>query len=100
MLGLGDIVIPGIFISLCLKFDIDKWIKSKPKGVESLSILYHSTSFVGYILGMVITYLVMVIFNHPQPALLFLVPTCTLSVLLVSFIKGEFNEIKDYNAAP
>lgn len=24
MLGLGDIVIPGIFVALCLKFDIDK----------------------------------------------------------------------------
>jgi len=23
MLGLGDIVIPGIFIALCLKFDVD-----------------------------------------------------------------------------
>ena len=24
MLGLGDIVIPGIFIALCLKYDLDK----------------------------------------------------------------------------
>jgi hypothetical protein len=24
MLGLGDIVVPGIFVALCLKFDIDK----------------------------------------------------------------------------
>lgn len=31
MLGLGDIVIPGIFISLCLKFDIDKCITNKVK---------------------------------------------------------------------
>lgn len=33
MLGLGDIVIPGIFISLCLKFDIDKSFKFKPKSI-------------------------------------------------------------------
>jgi len=26
MLGLGDIVIPGVFIALCLKFDVDKAI--------------------------------------------------------------------------
>jgi minor histocompatibility antigen H13 len=32
MLGLGDIVIPGIFISLCLKYDVDKCLKKlKPK---------------------------------------------------------------------
>jgi minor histocompatibility antigen H13 len=24
MLGLGDIVIPGVFVSLCLKYDIDR----------------------------------------------------------------------------
>lgn len=24
MLGLGDIVIPGIFVALCLKYDMDK----------------------------------------------------------------------------
>lgn len=31
MLGLGDIVIPGIFVSVCLKYDIDKAIKNKLK---------------------------------------------------------------------
>jgi minor histocompatibility antigen H13 len=34
MLGLGDIVIPGIFIALCLKFDIDRCIEKKLKKVE------------------------------------------------------------------
>lgn len=29
MLGLGDIVIPGIFVALCLKYDIDKMIANK-----------------------------------------------------------------------
>lgn len=29
MLGLGDIVIPGIFVSICLKYDVDKSIKQK-----------------------------------------------------------------------
>lgn len=27
MLGLGDIVLPGIFVSLCLKFDIDRCLE-------------------------------------------------------------------------
>jgi minor histocompatibility antigen H13 len=31
MLGLGDIVIPGIFVALCLKFDIDRNIKKQVK---------------------------------------------------------------------
>jgi minor histocompatibility antigen H13 len=29
LLGLGDIVLPGIFIGLCLRYDIIKSIKSK-----------------------------------------------------------------------
>jgi len=33
MLGLGDIVIPGIFIALCLKFDVDKGIIAYNKRV-------------------------------------------------------------------
>jgi hypothetical protein len=33
------------------------------------------------------------IFNHAQPALLFLVPTCTLSVLALGFIKGDLKEL-------
>ena len=34
MLGLGDIVIPGIFVALCLKFDIDRCIKKQVKKVS------------------------------------------------------------------
>lgn len=26
MLGLGDIVIPGIFVALCLKYDFDRYL--------------------------------------------------------------------------
>jgi minor histocompatibility antigen H13 len=34
MLGLGDIVVPGIFIALCLKFDIDKNLANKLRQVK------------------------------------------------------------------
>jgi len=88
MLGLGDIVIPGIFLSLCLKFDIDKFINKKSKSLDDLKIVYHTTSFIGYGIGMIITYGALIIMNQAQPALLFLVPTCTLSVVLVSLIRG------------
>lgn len=90
MLGLGDIVIPGIFISLCLKFDIDWFLgKNKPKSFADLKVPYHTASFIGYVVGMLSTYLAMFVFEHPQPALLFLVPTCTLSVVILAAVKGE-----------
>lgn len=91
MLGLGDIVIPGIFTALCLKFDIDTNLKkSKPKKVSDFKLPYFNTCMIGYIVGICVTFAVMVIFKHAQPALLFLVPSCTLSVLALSFIRGEF----------
>lgn len=34
MLGLGDIVVPGIFVALCLKFDIDRALAAKLKNVK------------------------------------------------------------------
>ncbi len=90
MLGLGDIVIPGLFVSLCLKFDIDRFfIKNKIKTVKDISTLYFNTCFLGYVLGIILTFSAMIIFNHAQPALLFLVPTCTLSVLGLAFLKGD-----------
>lgn len=88
MVGLGDIVIPGIFISLCLKFDVDKYFQSqKPALLSEITLSYFNLSFIGYALGIVETFLAMYIFDHAQPALLFLVPMCTLTVLLRSFIK-------------
>lgn len=100
MLGLGDIVIPGIFVALCLKYDIDKSTKNKVKKVEDFKIPYFTTSFIGYITGICLTFAAMYIFNHAQPALLFLVPTCTLSVLILSLIKGDLQEMKDYETSP
>lgn len=91
MLGLGDIVIPGIFISMCLKFDIDQSLKKGSiKSISDVSLPYFNTAFLGYVAGMCATFAAMYIFDHAQPALLFLVPSCTLSVLALTFMRGEF----------
>jgi minor histocompatibility antigen H13 len=95
MLGLGDIVVPGIFVSLCIKFDVDKALnKLKIKDKNELRTLYFNTCMIGYFLGIVETFAVMWIFNHPQPALLFLVPMCTLPVAGLSYYRKEFKEIE------
>lgn len=89
MLGLGDIVVPGIFVGLCLKFDIDRALLKKTmlNKVEQLTTPYFNTCMIGYFFGIVITFAVMWIFNHPQPALLFLVPMCTIPIGILAFIK-------------
>nr|XP_025035393.1 minor histocompatibility antigen H13 [Pelodiscus sinensis] len=57
MLGLGDVVIPGIFIALLLRFDI-----SLKKNTHT----YFYTSFVAYIFGLGLTIFIMHVFKHAQ----------------------------------
>ncbi|XP_055121192.1 minor histocompatibility antigen H13 isoform X5 [Hylobates moloch] len=57
MLGLGDVVIPGIFIALLLRFDI-----SLKKNTHT----YFYTSFAAYIFGLGLTIFIMHIFKHAQ----------------------------------
>jgi len=65
MLGLGDIVIPGIFIALCLKYDIDKRIINQIKFINNIETPYFNWCFGGYIVGIIATFTAMVVFNHP-----------------------------------
>ncbi|XP_060197230.1 signal peptide peptidase-like isoform X1 [Lycium barbarum] len=64
MLGLGDIVIPGIFVALALRFDVSR-------GKEPQ---YFKSAFLGYAVGVVSTIAVMNWFQAAQPALLYIVP--------------------------
>jgi minor histocompatibility antigen H13 len=79
MLGLGDIVIPGIFIALCIRFEAAQGIK-KDKANKFPTPIFNATMF-GYLLGIGVTMFIMYTFDSAQPALLYLVP----AVLITSF---------------
>merc|ERR1712212_63695 len=64
MLGLGDIVIPGIFIALLLRFDCSK-------GKDSC--IYFYTNYFAYLVGLVTTVVILHVYKSAQPALLYLV---------------------------
>lgn len=86
ILGLGDIVIPGIFVSLCLRFDflksikpeyLDQLIKAEEKGTAKESPMsylvkkavncdksYFKAVNIGYLLAMICTIVVMLVFEH------------------------------------
>ena len=70
MLGLGDIVIPGTFISLALRYDHFRYSKSQP--VRPFTKPYFIASLVAYVAGLAITMGVMHVFHAAQPALLYL----------------------------
>lgn len=74
MLGLGDIVIPGAFVALCLRYDYARHLLSAPKGraTGSYGKPYFYAGLLAYISGLVITMTVMHVFKAAQPALLYL----------------------------
>ncbi|KAF2172217.1 hypothetical protein M409DRAFT_17456 [Zasmidium cellare ATCC 36951] len=147
MLGLGDIVLPGLMIALALRFDLHTFYlrkqKTKPesidehgekevefapyvaatghwgdkfwtRGATSSSSLravmpellttsfpkpYFTATMVGYVFGMLSTLIVMTVFQHAQPALLYLVPGVLISLWGTGLVRGELKHMLDYSEA-
>lgn len=98
LLGLGDIVVPGVFAALALAFDQHHAsMKSPSLSFDRFNYRfnkpYFHACFAGYVLGLMMTMGVMHVFETGQPALLYLSPSCSLSVLLVAWCRGEWNEL-------
>jgi len=47
--------------------------------------------------AIITTVVIMLVFEHGQPALLYLVPACLLSVVINALRLGEFKEIWEFN---
>eukprot|EP00696_Hemimastix_kukwesjijk_P017957 gnl/Hemi2/6743_TR2297_c0_g1_i1.p1 gnl/Hemi2/6743_TR2297_c0_g1~~gnl/Hemi2/6743_TR2297_c0_g1_i1.p1 ORF type:complete len:416 (-),score=159.66 gnl/Hemi2/6743_TR2297_c0_g1_i1:99-1295(-) len=86
MLGLGDLVIPGVFIALMLRYDLQRQLEGRGNGG---SPFFHS-NLVAYMLGLITTLAVMILFEAAQPALLYLVPACLGASSLHALCVGEF----------
>jgi len=125
MLGLGDIVIPGIFIAMTLRYDrkVARPVlaPAKPTGanVPPLAWARYAAELVGsfnpaglpfrpeyfnvtllcYAVGILVTLGVMFVFKAAQPALLYLVPACLGAVYGLAFSKGtaEFDAVRDFH---
>ncbi|XP_055546993.1 minor histocompatibility antigen H13 [Wyeomyia smithii] len=91
VLGLGDIVIPGIFIALLLRFD---------NSLKRKSNFYFYATFIAYFFGLLATIFVMHVFKHAQPALLYLVPACLGTPLLLALLKGDIKKLFAYEDHP
>lgn len=111
LLGLGDIVLPGLFIALCLRYDIIKATqKALRNGSDKQEVYdqmrrqsvmapkpYFYGSLIGYVIAIITTVAVMFIFDHGQPALLYLVPACLLSVVINALRLGETKLIQEFD---
>ncbi|KAH7409364.1 signal peptide peptidase-domain-containing protein [Cadophora sp. MPI-SDFR-AT-0126] len=144
MLGLGDVVLPGIMMALALRFDLYLHYLRKqrttskptipPRAIEPDTIIrapyveatgqwgerfwtrlakkgdadtvadgarfskvYFKASLVGYVLAMLVTLVVMNIFNHAQPALLYLVPGVLTALWGTALVKGDVSLMWEYS---
>lgn len=89
MLGLGDIVLPGLLLSFGAKFDAS----SQSMQYQSHFPRHWLLLMFGYSLGLGMANVAVYVMNTGQPALLYLVP-CTLGLLCIcTKYDGTFNEM-------
>uniref|UniRef100_A0A8C7IWF0 Signal peptide peptidase-like 2B n=2 Tax=Oncorhynchus TaxID=8016 RepID=A0A8C7IWF0_ONCKI len=79
LLGFGDILVPGLLIAYCHRFDI----------LMQSSRFYFLACTIGYGIGLLITFVALALMQMGQPALLYLVPCTLLSSLAVALWRKE-----------
>ncbi|KAM6942778.1 signal peptide peptidase-like 2A isoform 1-T1 [Xenentodon cancila] len=83
ILGFGDIIVPGLLVAYCSRFDV--WINSSKK-------IYFVSCCIAYVLGMILTFAVMLLSGMGQPALLYLVPFTLVTSAVVAGCRGEMRQ--------
>uniref|UniRef100_A0AAR2J5H3 Signal peptide peptidase-like 2B n=1 Tax=Pygocentrus nattereri TaxID=42514 RepID=A0AAR2J5H3_PYGNA len=79
LLGFGDILVPGLLVAYCHRFDI----------LMQSSRIYFLACTVGYGIGLLITFVALALMQMGQPALLYLVPCTLLTSLAVALWRKE-----------
>ncbi|XP_017274255.1 signal peptide peptidase-like 2A isoform X2 [Kryptolebias marmoratus] len=83
ILGYGDIIVPGLLVAYCSRFDV--WVNSRKK-------IYFISCCIAYFLGMILTFVVMLLSGMGQPALLYLVPFTLITSAVVAGCRGEMRQ--------
>jgi minor histocompatibility antigen H13 len=87
VLGLGDVVIPGLFVRFMSKVD---------SVLEPQKFSYFGASTFAYGAGLLACFAVNEITHAGQPALLYLDPACIGSALAVGAANGQLNELWNF----
>ncbi|KIR39963.1 minor histocompatibility antigen H13 [Cryptococcus deuterogattii 99/473] len=83
MLGLGDIIVPGLVIALCLRYDLHRYaVAYKGRNVTPRSKFGKPYFWCGV---------------RAQPALLYLSPACTLGPVLLAFAQRDIRNLWTYD---
>mmetsp|Transcript_16766 Transcript_16766/g.19002 ORF Transcript_16766/g.19002 Transcript_16766/m.19002 type:complete len:341 (-) Transcript_16766:1778-2800(-) len=96
MLGLGDIVVPGIFIGFLAKWDVKRTSMNAPSKPSKDAYLYFNVTMIAYVLSLVNTIFIMLVFHHAQPALLYIVPYTLIASFGTAVVKGEVKQLLEF----
>merc|ERR1712083_270283 len=109
MLGLGDIVLPGIYIALLLRYDVQRTFRNvnfkniQPKALAALptaSIWTFYFALLCYFLALGSCLVCMWYFNAAQPALLYICPALLFPIMLLALIRGDWKALFEYDEEP
>ena len=118
VLGLGDVVVPGAFVSLLRQADLDglddagaPWAGRKlqraaarraallggGRGLESFPYFYNGLG--GYAAGLLVTFAANYLTQSGQPALVYIVPSLLLTAAATAASRGELQPLLRYTSA-
>ena len=84
LIGLGDIVLPGLLLAFAMRFDDHKKV-SPTSG-------YFAVTLAGYILGLLVCEIIVGAFHLAQPAMIYLVPGTLVPFYCLALYRGEVGE--------
>mmetsp|Transcript_7692 Transcript_7692/g.18124 ORF Transcript_7692/g.18124 Transcript_7692/m.18124 type:complete len:391 (-) Transcript_7692:220-1392(-) len=87
LIGLGDIVLPGLLLCYALRFD-------DAKGADVFRN-YFACTMAGYCVGLTICEIVVGSFHLAQPAMIYLVPGTLIPFFALAYCRGELQEAWD-----
>jgi len=101
MLGLGDIVLPGLLLSFASRYDEAKRFigSSSREGIAAARNCtvktkgYFPFLVVAYAVGLAMANIAVYAMQMGQPALLYLVPCCLGTMVFLGWQRGELNEL-------
>jgi len=96
MLGLGDIVMPGLLLCFVMRYDAYKRAQARKMAEAGIplpnhwyKISYFSCSLLGYFMGLLTATVSSEVFKAAQPALLYLVPFTLFPLVFMAYLKGD-----------
>lgn len=100
MLGLGDIVMPGLLLCFVMRYDAYKKAQAAKLAEQGIPLpshwhrlSYFHCSLFGYFLGLITATISSEVFKAAQPALLYLVPFTLLPLLTMAWLKGDLKSM-------